>query len=259
MVAPENIKEFNSLVEEIFHDYIEEGEYEINIFKKKLRDFVSNPLSSDKRFHKLITLIDDKKEASEKFDSFWNQIEDLISKKSSKDKIKKKLHEGKIRSYEKKLIEFLVDIGKKKGTNETLSAIIGYFLIHNRLTQSELKELSGFSRGAISENLTILTNFHFVHKEFIEGTRKYQYSIGDSMSYVAENVSLIKSLKAEELLNFMNKKISYLKAMDNKKKHGFNLLLKRLEELKDFCNLLENILNKVITSDQIQSIMGEGN
>ncbi|TFG01612.1 MAG: transcriptional regulator [Promethearchaeota archaeon] len=259
MVASENIKEFNSLMEEIFHDYIVREQYELNIFKQKLRDFVSNPLSSDKRLHKLITLMEDKNGISENCDSLWNQIEDLISEKYLKKKIKKKLQEGKIRNYEKKLIEFLVEIGKKKGTNETLSAIIGYFLIHKRLTQSQLKELSGFSKGAISENLKILAESRFVHKELIEGTRKYQYSIGDSMSYVAENVSLIKSLKAEELLNFANKKISQLKAMDNKKKPGYDLLLKRLEELKEFCKLLENILNTVINSDQIKSIRGEKN
>jgi len=257
MVESENIARFTDLIEEIIQDYVETGNYEIIEFKKQLKNLISNPLSFDKRIQKLVNLIEKSSTQIESFDYLWQTIENILRSQSSEQIINKELQKEKIRTYEKKLIKFLMDIGKKKGTNEILSAIIGYLLIHKRLTQSELKKLSGYSRGAISENLKILINYGFVQKEPIEGTRKHQYSIGESMGYVAENVSITKSLKTEELLNFVNKKISQLKAMDNQERNGFELLLSRLGELEEFCILMENILHRVISSEQIQSIMGD--
>lgn len=258
MVKSEDINILNGLIQQIIYDYIEKGNYEIGEFKKNLRELISNPLSFDERIHKMITLVENEGEEQDNFDLLWRRIEDILNGQSSEIGKKKELQKEKIiRTYEKKLVKYLVDIGKRKGTNETLSAIISYLLIYKRLTQLELKKLSGYSRGAISENLKILVNYGFVHKELIEGTRKYEYSIGESMGYVAENVSIIKSLKAEELLKFVDKKISQLKTMDNQNKNGLNLLIKRLGQLREFCILLENILYRVISSDQIQSIMGD--
>ncbi|TXT61353.1 MAG: hypothetical protein BAJALOKI3v1_790008 [Promethearchaeota archaeon] len=257
MVKSKDINILNGLIQQLIEDYIEKGIYEIAEFKKKLRELILNPLSFDERIQKIINLVENEEEYQDNFEFLWRQVEDVLNRQSSEKIKKKELQKEKIRTYEKKLVKFLVDIGKRKGTNETLSAIIAYLLIYKHLTQLELKKLSGYSRGAISENLKILVNYGFVHKKLIEGTRKYEYTIGESMAYVAKNVSIIKSLKAEELLKFVDKKISQLKKMDNQSRNGLDLLSKRLEEMKEFCILLENILFKVISSNQIQSIMGD--
>jgi DNA-binding transcriptional regulator GbsR (MarR family) len=87
---------------------------------------------------------------------------------------------GKIRDYEKTLIKFFIDIGKNKDTPAKIQEILGYLIIHDKLSQSNLKELTGYSTGTISTTLGSLIELGVVQKERIAGSNKYLYSmIGD--------------------------------------------------------------------------------
>jgi len=252
MVVSENIKEFNRLVEEIFQDYIEKGDFEINVFKEELRAFVSNPLSSDKRLYKLITYIHNNKKIFEKFDFLWSQIEDLIYEKSLEDKIKKKLDQGKIKEFEDRLINFFVKAGQLKGQNVTFSTIIGCFLIHNSLTQDQVRELTGFSKGSVSTNLNALEEYGFLKKKLIKGTRKYLYSFGGDFSRLSANTGAFKKEVNEKAKKFFQSKIKELNEFKDKK--GYKILSERLSDIMKFLEIHKKLIDHIMDSEFIKNI-----
>jgi len=124
---------------------------------------------------------------------------------------------GKIQDYEKILIKFFIDIGKNKETPAKVQEILGYLIIHDKLSQPNLKELTGYSTGTISTTLGILIELGVVQKERIASSNQYLYSmIGDlpqiferSSDISIEQFTLISKYmgnKLDELENFRAKK-----------------------------------------------------
>ncbi len=96
---------------------------------------------------------------------------------------------GKIRDYEKTLIKFFLDIGKNKDTPAKIQEILGYLIIHDKLSQSNLKELTGYSTGTISTTLGSLIELGVVQKERIERSNKYLYSMVGDLQKIFETSS----------------------------------------------------------------------
>ncbi|MBD3195687.1 MAG: hypothetical protein GF317_11555 [Candidatus Lokiarchaeota archaeon] len=247
------------ILKEILEEFINKKQFEIDDFKRNLRILIENPLIYDNKVLDLIEILSDKNLKNDEEISVMRIIDQIVKENYSDGKVREKLGKGKIKIYEKQIIKFLTEIGRSRGTNETLSAIIGYLLIYKTLTQSELKSISGFSRGAISENLKILVEHGFVQKKQIKGTRKFQYTTGESMSYIAKNISLTKSIKSKEMEMFIDHKISSLKSLNNEDLEGYDLLIERLYELKEFFNMFQSILNQIMKSDEIKNIIKKKN
>ena len=87
----------------------------------------------------------------------------------------------KLRKYEKKIVEFLLDIGKSKRVNPKISEIASYLFIHENLTQKELKELTGFSIGSISTFLSVMTGTGTFQKQLIPGTHAFMHSFSGKL------------------------------------------------------------------------------
>jgi len=68
--------------------------------------------------------------------------------------------DGDLRRFEKILLDYFVEVGLEKGRNEIDSHILGYLMLHQKLTQKHIRELSkelfiknskrGISNGSIS-------------------------------------------------------------------------------------------------------------
>jgi len=256
IIESKKLQQIFNLIDKIIGDYNETKNKGIEEFSSVLKEYLTNPLSLNERSYELIKAINKLNLEKEDFEVLWNKIEHFITEKYPKEKKKKnQFFKEKLRTYEQQIINFLMDIGKTKGTNETLSAIIGYLLIHKHLTQSKLKQLSGFSIGTISENLKKLVKVGFVRKEKINDSKTYQYSIGEDMSYVAKNVSFVKITGVEQMKKFIQQKFEELQKIEVSSKKGFLTLSERLKELIDFFTMYQNILQEIIKSPMIKNLI----
>ncbi|MFX1243043.1 MAG: hypothetical protein ACFFA7_17490, partial [Promethearchaeota archaeon] len=86
------------------------------------------------------------------------------------------LFNEKLRKYEDKLVDLILDIAQSKHVNPKISKLSSYLLIHEKLTQKELKELTDFSMGSISTYLSVMTGTEVYLKERIPKTHTYTYS-----------------------------------------------------------------------------------
>jgi DNA-binding transcriptional regulator GbsR (MarR family) len=162
------------------------------------------------------------------------------------------MYEGKVRVYEKRLIEILVDAGKVKGQNAVFGSIIGYLLLHGSLTQSQIKELTGFSKGAISQSLKILSSAPAIKKEPLEGQREYLYTLGANMADIASNIGYYKSESNELAIKLLQSKVQELEK--NKDKKGYNILSKRVAEMVNFFEYNLKVLENIKESSFIKEL-----
>lgn len=219
-----------------------------------------NPFSGNEKAFELSKELSERVSNQNEFQSVWKQISHFIDKNyPEKGSRSEQYYKNKLREYEKLFVEFVVEIGKKRGTNETISAIIGYLLIYQYLTQSELKKLSGLSKGAISENLKKLVEIGFIKRKMTDNIRAYQYSLGNDMKAISQNTSFIKLIKGQEIEAFSNKKLSQLEQFDDQSKAGTNLLKERLEELKAFSNIYQTIIQQIKDSKLVKRLEADKN
>ena len=246
MEEQEKTSKILSLVRQITKNYFNENiDNDILDLKKKLREFVSDPLFSDDLTYQL------RKEMSvlDKFDDYlWKSIEQEISDIYSEFAQRKSyLFEGKIREYEKRLVDIVKEFGKGKGQTETFSTVISYLLFHeNGLTQHQLRELTGYSAGSISNILKIFGKV--LVKSLIKGSRTYKYSLnipGGSMAQLAVRTSNLKKETNDAAIKFVQEKLDDLNSTILKDKKGKNLLLERTNEIMNYLFERREIINEI--------------
>jgi DNA-binding transcriptional regulator GbsR (MarR family) len=159
------------------------------------------------------------------------------------------IFEGKMRDYEKRLIDLIIGITESKERSSTIYKIIGYLLIHGSLTQKQLKDLTGFSLGKISANLNAMVSAGGLEKNLIKGTHTYAYSSGGDISQVLSRTSFLKFDTNVKLKEFVEAKIAELEKEELQSKSGCEILLKRMYEMRDFVKLHRKLLEALTSSD----------
>ncbi|MFX1388127.1 MAG: MarR family transcriptional regulator [Promethearchaeota archaeon] len=134
--------------------------------------------------------------------------------------------EGKIKEYEQILIDFVLDSGRAKSVDPNLQLILGYIGIHQKLTQNQLKDLTGLSSGTISKKLREILALGVVKKEKIPKTNEYLY-INTPESYGDIADATLEEFK--EINEFLKQKVVELEKLKGKK--GAEFLLVRLKGL----------------------------
>ena len=150
------------------------------------------------------------------------------------------IFEGKIKEYEQIMIGFVLDSGRAKSVDPNLQLVLGYIGIHKRLTQNQLKDLTGLSTGTISKKLRDILALRVVKKEKIQKTNKYLYvntpeSYGDTAGATLEDFTKINE--------FLKKKIIELEIFKDKK--GAEFLSKRLKGLIKTFETVQNIWSDI--------------
>lgn len=162
----------------------------------------------------------------------------------SKKEANNRIYNRKLRNYEDRLVNIIKNMGQVKGQNKKLSKIIAYLLIHkeNGLSQEDLRKLTGFSLGTISNNLNTMATMGYVKKELYKG--KYLYSFGD-MSALGSKTSVLKAdiyQKAEEFFKDIK---TQLDDQNNKNKAGSKLLSERIDDMMNFIKLGQKIVEEI--------------
>ncbi|MFX1289255.1 MAG: MarR family transcriptional regulator, partial [Promethearchaeota archaeon] len=138
---------------------------------------------------------------------------------------------GKIKDYEKTLIKFFIDIGKHKDTPAKIQEILGYLIIHDKLSQSNLKELTGYSSGTISATLGKLVELGVVQKERIASSNMYLYSMIGDLPKIFETSSEVSIEQFTIISKFMENKLKELE--EYKSKEGYKNLHTQINVLLD--------------------------
>ncbi|MFX0005195.1 MAG: hypothetical protein ACFFA7_00285 [Promethearchaeota archaeon] len=140
--------------------------------------------------------------------------------------------EAIIREIEKELIKIIVDLGSNSPLSPKLTEILGYLLLHDELTQAQLKELTGFSIGTISSNLNQMVSLNIVRKELIPKTRTYKYIFLGRKGSIEMQASFMKVETVSSSINFFEQKHDELLKLENEK--GYDLLNERVESMLKF-------------------------
>jgi DNA-binding MarR family transcriptional regulator len=220
----------------------------------RLKKQLKNLTFLEPKYIDFIDEIQELKEEGYETKEIWDKTSSFIKKYHRKYKQKKPfMFEGKMREYELDLIEFMKKAGKAKGASEIMVKILGYLLFHKKLTQEELQELSGASRGSISMFLNKLEGFGAIDKKLIPGTRTYKYSFtgyGEGgLKAMADNIGYLKLKNYFEATDFFEKKIQRLEQPELITKRGASPLIERLKELADFFRFFQKIVKKISRSD----------
>ncbi len=105
-----------------------------------------------------------------------------------------------------------LEINSTKGTNRKITILFYQFLIHRQLTQKQLRSLTRFSLGYISETLKYLTEFGVLSRSIIKGSNQYEYSLKSSFLgmgkvlfvEIMKDIHVLQSKMYQKLSHFLN-------------------------------------------------------
>ena len=250
----EKFRHILELTEALTQEYLNQNKGKnVNHLKEKIKDFLTNPLWDNDSLYQLKRDIKELDVDDDEANVLWKAMEETFDLCYAQHlKTKSHIYGGKIRVYEKRLVEILVDAGKVKGQSPVFGSIIGYLLLHDSLTQRQLKDLTGFSKGAISQSLKLLSRAPAIKKEPIEGERQYLYSLGVNMGDIANNIGSFKSDSNELAIKFLQSKVQELDKC--KDKSGYEILSKRVTEMINFFEYNVKVLDKIKKSSFIKEL-----
>ena len=154
----------------------------------------------------------------------------------------KHIFEGKMREFEKQIVDAFVKIGEFRYLSPKISIIFTYLVIHGPLTQSDLKDLTGFSLGTISNTLNLMMSINLVDKKLITGTHTFEYHLFRGTTELMPQSSRFKLESVNEAKKFFEIIIEKVEKSDLKKQKGYALLLLRLREMLEFLKIWIRIL-----------------
>ncbi len=178
----------------------------------------------------------------------------MILMDQNNDQVPYDFFNSPIRDYEHQVVDFLVELGKSRGQTDVTLKIIGYLLIHKNLTQEQLTELTGLSRGSISTNLNVMTSVGYIKKELIPGSSTYSYSFGGNLSQIASTTSFVKTEQNDLAIQFFQQKIAQLKGDNLQGKVGRDLLIERVKALIRFLEIRNKIVGLIKKSKFIKGL-----
>ncbi len=132
-----------------------------------------------------------------------------------------------IRRMEKDIVTFFKEKGAEFGGKDPIfMTILAYFYIREKLTQQDLRDLTGFSAGTVSKVIRQLLQFNLITKATIPGTHKHLYTmeqlpVAFSQFYLPASRALLKS---EDELKRMKRELK-AHAQEMEGVEGFNEVL----------------------------------
>ena len=163
------------------------------------------------------------------------------------------LFDAKLRKYEDKLVEIFLDIGQSKRANPKMSAIASYLLIHGKLTQKEIKELTGFSMGTVSTYLSVMTGTEHFQKQRIDRTHTFTYSFSGKLEVLTTRALEVAVSSLGSIEIYLKNKIETLKKLIGQSKKGAKHLSQRIDELIESFEIYKKIFSSDgILSEEIQ-------
>ena len=147
--------------------------------------------------------------------------------------------EDRIRKYEKIIMEYYMEMGSYSSLTNTLINIMAYLSVYGKLTQGQLKLLTGYSKSTISTGLLTLINIGHARKEKVHGSREFYYYIAPT----SQNSIDFALGTMENEIDFFRAKIKELENNVLNDKQGYKILLNRLKDAIDVYENYQKILD----------------
>jgi len=171
----------------------------------------------------------------------------------SEEAVESHLFDDRLHNYEEKLVEIILNIGKSKRVNPKVATIACYLLIHKKLTQKELKKLTGFSMGTISTYLSVMAGTGYFLKQRLEGTHTFIYSFSGELEVLTTQAIEFAIKHIGFLEKFLENKKQELKKLIEQSKEGAEHFSLRIEELLNSFEIYKNVYpSESIPTEEIQ-------
>lgn len=83
-----------------------------------------------------------------------------------------------IRQIEREIVGFFAEkTPEYTGRHPIVATVMAYFYIRRNLTQQDLRKLTGFSAGAISNAVRQLVDINMITREMVPGTHTHRYKM----------------------------------------------------------------------------------
>ncbi|WP_457557113.1 helix-turn-helix transcriptional regulator [Candidatus Harpocratesius sp.] len=142
------------------------------------------------------------------------------------------IFKGKLYDFEQKIVEFLLVDAEMNGSDPNQTIIYIYILLHRKLTQAQLAELTGFPKSKVSKITSKLVMEGILKKKFIPGTHTNEYML-IQQPFEMNFIPIKKIIQSfNEMTAFMENMIDELLKLQGKYRQDRDLLIWRLY---DFC------------------------
>jgi DNA-binding transcriptional regulator GbsR (MarR family) len=158
-----------------------------------------------------------------------------------------------IRRLEQEIVEFFSEKASEyTGRHPIVSAVMAYFYIRRSLTQQDLRRLTGFSAGAISNAVRQLVDMNMVTREIIPGTHTHIYKMETlpfrSPKYFLQTTQNLEKRREEieEMKTTLEANSDEIRNIDGYQKvyAVVTHLLKQISSVPKFMALIEEELDK---------------
>jgi DNA-binding transcriptional regulator GbsR (MarR family) len=134
----------------------------------------------------------------------------------------------------------VLDSGRAKSVDPNLQLILGYIGIHKKLTQKQLKDLTGLSAGTISKKLRDILNLGVIRKEMIPKSNEYLYFNAPEAYGDTADTTLEEFMKINE---YLKEKLNEIQKL--KRKKGAEFLFERITGLTKTFQTVQNIWSDI--------------
>jgi DNA-binding transcriptional regulator GbsR (MarR family) len=164
-----------------------------------------------------------------------------------------------IRRLEQEIAGFFAEKASEyTGRHPIVSAVMAYFYIRRSITQQELRQLTGFSAGAISNAVRQLVDMNMVTREMIPGTHTHIYKMETlpfrSPKYFLQTTQNLEKRRKEieEMKKILDAHSNEMQNIDGYQKvyAVVTHLLKQISSVPTFMALIEEELDKFMQQDK---------
>lgn len=234
----------------------------VDFFTQKIESL--NKLNSKQKNKKIFPLILSR---TKELINFWTEYENIVKRlKDSFPDVPKTISQRgyfkdiedysadlSLEDIEEEIIKALTETTGFTVKNDQYTRILSYFIIRKQLTQGDVKKLTGYSTGFISQALNYLIENELIQKVKIKGVRK--------PFYVVESIKYNYFLRFFNRLNLTFSKKPILDQIiqelreneeELRDQNGYAFIRQRLEELLEYFPLVEDFID--ILKTELQNI-----
>jgi DNA-binding transcriptional regulator GbsR (MarR family) len=240
-----NLEEINDKLDKI--KGINDEVYEINLAKRNIPEKLDNIKQFSNEFTEILP----------KLKTLASSIEEMVRSDGKKSNIHSKPKDmsnlipialnkidSKLDDLKNEIVNQYIRINLAMGTDEIKTKVLINFYIKRELTQKELRELTGYSAGKISEVLEELIDSGLITEEIPEGRGPYIYTIKDFQK------SLFMSIKkSTEIYLHYSEEFKKIKEEINK----FPVTIVENEVLKGIQNFLDKYFRMLPVYEMLQN------
>jgi DNA-binding transcriptional regulator GbsR (MarR family) len=140
----------------------------------------------------------------------------------------------KLKKIENRIADIITNLSFLKGRQPKISKIIALTYLHRRTTQKQLRELTGYSLGTISNALQSLEKMGIIRKTQDPQTREYNYELEGTIAQPG-------SRSVTNIFEYFSQQKIFLKKIKTKLAQQHLSNKKGYEELSEFVNKMEDI------------------